>query len=346
MSDRIRLGLIGLTHDHIWDHLPDVLASDHIDLQFAAEPNPALCEKLAEHTDCATVATWQEVLESGNVDAVYIYSDNRSGSEAAIAALEQGVHVMIEKPMAADYEAACQMHNAASDGNAKLMINWPFCWWPQMQEALRRLDEGIIGRVWQVKYRAAHAGPAELGCSDAFCEWLFDEQRNGGGAMMDYCCYGTTLARTILGSPKQVVGVSGQLCKEHLSVDDNAIIVMRGPNTMATAEASWTQIGKLTSYTTAIYGTSGTLMIEPRHGGRLLLATDSDPTGSPLEIKEQPRFLQNATDHFLHHLESSGDLLPLCQSAICRDSQEILEAGGLSMKTGATVQLPLSPPRA
>lgn len=341
MPDKLRLGLIGLTHDHIWDHLPDVLASDRIDLQVAAESNPTLCEQLAKHTDCDTVSTWQEVLDAGNVDAVYIYSDNRSGSEAAIAALKQGLHVMIEKPMAADYASACQMHDAASEGDAKLMINWPFCWWPQMQEALRRLEDGIIGRVWQVKYRAAHAGPAELGCSDAFCEWLFDEERNGGGAMMDYCCYGTTLARTILGQPEQVVGVSGQLCKDHLSVDDNAIIVMRGANTMATAEASWTQIGKLTSYTTAIYGTSGTLMIEPRHGGRLLLATESDPTGSPLQISDQPGFLRNATEHFLHHLESSSDLLPLCQSIICRDSQEILEAGSLSMENGSTIPLPL-----
>ena len=110
---------------------------------------------------------------------------------------------------------------------------------------------------------------------------------------------------------------------------------------MATAEASWTQIGKLTSYTTAIYGTEGTLMIEPRHGGRLLLATDSDPNGSPLEVREQPSSMQNATNHFLHHLDTAEDLFLLCQSAICRDSQEILESGGRSMKSAATVQLPL-----
>jgi predicted dehydrogenase len=341
MSTTVRLGIIGLTHDHIWDHLPDVLASNRIDLALAAETNSALCENLAGHTDCPTRSSWQELVESGAVDAVYIYSDNRSGSEAAVAALQEGLHVMIEKPMAADYASACQMHDAAVASDAKLMINWPFCWWPQMQEALRRLDDGIIGRVWQVKYRAAHAGPAELGCSDAFCDWLFDEQRNGGGAMMDYCCYGTTLARTILGLPDEVVGISGQLCKDHLTVDDNAIIVMRGDKTMATAEASWSQIGKLTSYTTAIYGTEGTLMIEPRHGGQLLLATADDPNGSPLAVAEQVPSMKNATEHFLHHIDTSDDLLRLCQSGICRDSQEILEAGRRSMKAGATVLLPL-----
>ena len=36
MSNTVRLGIIGLTHDHIWDHLPDVLASDRIDLVLAA----------------------------------------------------------------------------------------------------------------------------------------------------------------------------------------------------------------------------------------------------------------------------------------------------------------------
>ena len=60
MPEQIRLGLVGLTHDHIWDHLPDVLASARIDLRVAAEANPTLREQLAEHTDCPTVGTWQE----------------------------------------------------------------------------------------------------------------------------------------------------------------------------------------------------------------------------------------------------------------------------------------------
>ena len=221
------------------------------------------------------------------------------------------------------------------------MVNWPFAWWPQMQQALRVIDEGLIGRVWQVKYRAAHAGPAELGCSPQFCDWLFDEEANGGGAMMDYCCYGTTLARVILGQPEHVSGMCGNFCKTELSVEDNAIIVMKGTDFMATAEASWTQIGKMTSYTTSIYGTTGTLLIEPRHGGRLLLADETDPEGRALAVAPQEDHMASATAHFIHHIQTGAELLPLCRADLCRDSQEILEAGKQSMHDGNQVDLPL-----
>ena len=66
---------------------------------------------------------------------------------------------------------------------------------------------GEIGQLWQVKYRAAHQGPVELGCSRQFCEWLYDEELNGAGALMDYCCYGAVLAEVLLGKPDQVTGI-------------------------------------------------------------------------------------------------------------------------------------------
>ena len=53
----------------------------------------------------------------------------------------------------------------------------------------------------------------------------------------------------------------GRLVKEYVLVDDNAVIVMQWPRAIAIAEASWSQIGHLTSYVTAIYGTEGTLLI-------------------------------------------------------------------------------------
>ena len=159
--------------------------------------------------------------------------------------------------------------------------------------------------------------------------------------MMDYCCYGTTLARVIIGRPEQVIGMSGNFCKTALTVEDNAIIVMKTGNSMATAEASWTQIGKMTSYTTSIYGTTGTLLVEPREGGRLLLSTENDPAGSPLPVVPQEPHMRSATEHFVHHIRTGDELLPLCRPDICCDSQEILEAGKQSMKSGHQVSLPL-----
>jgi len=341
MANQLRIGVIGLSHDHIWDHIGDLTSSEQAHFVGAAETDAELRSKIEEKYGGSTWSDWREMVETEELDGVYIYDTNRDGAEASAVASAKGLHVMIEKPMAASLAGAEAMLAAANESGAALMVNWPFAWWPQMQQALRVIEEGLIGRVWQVKYRAAHAGPAELGCSPQFCDWLFDESANGGGAMMDYCCYGTTLARVILGRPEQVCGISGNFCKSELSVEDNAIIVMKGPQFMATAEASWTQIGKMTSYTTSIYGTTGTLLIEPRHGGRLLLASDADPEGQPLPVDSQEAHMASATAHFIHHIQTGADLLPLCRANLCRDSQEILEAGKQSMQTGNQVALPL-----
>jgi predicted dehydrogenase len=230
--------------------------------------------------------------------------------------------------MAADLAGAERMVAAARAANVRLLVNWPFVWWPQMQHALRLAREGAIGDVWQVRYRAAHAGPRELGCSEFFCEWLYDPKRNGrGGAFMDYCCYGAVLARTVLGMPGQVTAVAQRLVKQDIAVEDNGLLVMTYPHAIAVSEGSWTQIGKLSAYMTVIYGTTGTLMLEPRIGGRLLLATDQQPDGAPVEVPELPVHLRNATAHFVHCIRTGEASLPLCDPNICRDTQAILEYG-------------------
>jgi predicted dehydrogenase len=268
----------------------------------------------------------ETLLDNESLDAAYVFSSNAEGAELAIQAMSRGLHVLIEKPMAATLEEAERMLLAAEKHNVRLMINWPFAWWPQLQHGLTLAEEGAIGHVWQVRYRAAHQGPKELGCSDYFCEWLFDPVKNGGGAMMDYCCYGANLARVLLGVPSSVTGTKATLCKTHLPVEDNAIILMNYPQALAIAEGSWTQIGKLTSYLTVIYGTLGTLVVEPRIGGRLLLATLDKPDGEAVPIPAPPKHLTNSAEHFFWGIATGEPYQPLCHAETGRDVQAILAA--------------------
>ncbi|GIV78940.1 MAG: hypothetical protein KatS3mg050_3334 [Litorilinea sp.] len=258
MADKLRVGVLGLTHDHIWGNLRDLNASPLGELVAAADPNQELLDKVqAEHGAGQVFLSYEEMLDSVELDAVYVFSDNATGAELAVMAAERGLHVMVEKPMAADLEGAVQMLAAARQAGVKLMVNWPFAWWPQLQKALEMARSGAIGQVFSTKYRSAHAGPKELGCTPYFYNWLHDADLNGAGALMDYCCYGAALARTVLGQPSRVTGVVGHLLKDYVTVDDNAVIVMQWPRAIAITEASWTQIGHLTSYVAVLYGSEG-----------------------------------------------------------------------------------------
>src|SRR5262249_39921883 len=153
------------------------------------------------------------------------------------------------------------------------------------------------GDVWQVKYRAAHAGPRELGCSPYFCSWLYDRQLNGAGALMDYCSYGAVLARCLLGMPSRVTGVAGRLSKEDTLVQDNAILIMTYPRAMAVAEGSWSQVGHYDAYVPRIYGSRGVLVVSPRKGRTLVMATDKDAEGVQVPVPLVVPEVQNASNH-------------------------------------------------
>lgn len=342
MADKLRIGILGLTHDHIWGNLDDLVKSTQGELAAAADPNPELLEKIRSTHNCPQVfESYETMLSEVELDAVYVYSDNATGAELAEVAAEQGLHVMVEKPMASTLAGADRMLAAARREGVQLMVNWPFAWWPGLQHAMNLAQSGRIGKLFSVKYRSAHAGPKELGCTPYFYNWLYDADLNGAGALMDYCCYGTALARYLLGRPSRVTGVADRLQKDYITLDDNAVIIMQWPGAMAISEASWTQIGHLTSYIAVIYGSEGTLVVEPGVNGRLLLATREQEDGVELEVPSLPAEMQNATAYFLSRIVAGQPMEGLCSAEVGRDAQEILEAGLLSATSGTAVSIPL-----
>jgi predicted dehydrogenase len=342
-SETKRVAVLGLHHDHVWTILQELLLlAGQVQLVAAADPEPALRYKFERLyggktlTGARTFDDYTALLdtEAGRLDAVYLYASNRLSSQLALDAFKRGLHVLVEKPIAANAGDATAMINAARSANRRLMINWPFVWWRQLQHALQlTLHQNRIGRPFQINYRAAHEGIVEMGHSHYFAAWAEDPELAGGGALIDYCCYGAVLARVILGQPSAVTGLCGRLCKKYLKVEDNAVILMQYPDAMAIAQASWTQHGKIAAYTPMIYGETGTLMLEPRLGGRLFHADDDQPKGVEVEVPELPAHLLNASAHFLWALNHPNEPLhPLCDPMHCRDAAAILDAGNASAR--------------
>ena len=334
----MRIAIIGLSHDHVWGHLPDLQAHPEVELVAAADGDPALRERVNTETGCATYASDDELLAAETVDAAYVFADNRGGAAAATRALEAGLHVLIEKPMAADIDGAEAMHRAATAADRRLMINWPIAWWPSVQQALRLVADGLLGELWQVRYRAAHSGPRNVGCSAAFCDWLYDPERNGAGAYMDYCCYGSILARVALGTPEAVTGITAQV-DPSLPVEDNGVLMLHYPRALAVAEASWSQVGKLTAYTTVFYGSTGTLLLDHQATHPLVHATKADPGGVPLGVPEPAPELRGATAHFVHGVQTGAAFHDLVAPDPNLDAQRALVQGLASAREGRRLAL-------
>ena len=337
MAKTYKVGVAEMVHDHVWSELEHWKAMPNVELVAAGDVNAPLRERAqGEYGVAQTYGSWQEMVEREELDIVQAASENNAGADIVEACAAKGIHVISEKPMAATLAQANRMAKAAEDAGTLLLINWPTAWYASVQEWERRLLAGDIGEIFYIKYRSAHNGPREMGCSPYFYEWLYNAEKNGAGALMDYCCYAANINARFLGLPSQVTGMRGTFVKDYPLPDDNAIILMKYPHAFGVAEACWTQTVPYAEGANPIaYGTGGSLSVagdkvlrqRPGHG---LETITPPPTSAPH---------RNGPEYLLHCLETGSPIEGFCSPKTSRDAQEILEAGLRSADTGQTQTL-------
>lgn len=347
---RWKIGVLGLIHDHIWPHLAELLARDDVTLS-VADPNAPLLERAGDEFGVERrYPDYMALLERERPDAVLIFTDNAGKADAVELAASYGKPMMIEKPMADRLVNAERMRVAANAAGTPLMVNWPTAWEPALRHALDLAAGGVIGDLYRFNFRGGHRGPKEYGCSPWFYEWLYDRERNGAGAYIDYCGYGASMARLLLGMPGRAQATIGRLQKDYIAVDDNAVLLLRYPRAMAVIEATWTAAGPVPDGGPTISGRDGTLVVRrrlARHEGDedevgfIERLTRERPDGEQFEPPPLPEGERTAVEHFLSSLAADRPFLPLVSQQIGRDTQEILEAGLRADRDGRDVSLPL-----
>jgi predicted dehydrogenase len=346
---RLNVGVLGLSHDHVWPNLTALATGELGRLAAVAEPDAQLRERFGElYRDTAIHTSFDDLLERQDLDAVFVFSDNRTSAELGVRALGRRLPVMIEKPMAADLPGAEALLAASHRTGLPVMVNWPTAWRPALRHGLALALEGAVGEPIQLSHRGGHAGPREFGCSPQFSEWLYDPKRNGGGALVDYCGYGALLCRLVLGQPQRVTAMSPPPRKPDLLAEDNAVAILSYPRALGLLEASWTQIGGEPAFAMIVYGERGTLLVlQPRatregqrvDSGRVQLVTSSgsrilEPPTLPLDQRDGPT-------HFLSRLRDGCEPTELCGAQVGRDVQEVIAAALQSSAQRRVVPLPL-----
>ncbi len=337
MADKTyRLGIAGLVHDHVWSELKHWAETGRAEIVAVADANAALRERAARELNVTAVfETSGEMFDRVAMDVVQVCTSNAGGMEVVEQAAGRGVHAVVEKPMAATLAGADRMLAAVEDAGTQLMINWPFRWRPATVQAWNLVANGIVGDVFHARIRMAHKGPREFGCSEYFCDWLYDASQNGAGALVDYCSYGAVAFRHLFGMPQSVQAVAGRFTKTDITVDDNATITLIYPDRILEAEASWSQIP---SYHDMIFlGTAGTLWT---HEGRIFFG-DEEHGQREITVENLPDEERSGPAYFLKRLDENRPPGDVCSPSICRDAQEILEAGLRANASGRRISLPL-----
>lgn len=242
----VRIGVDGLTHDHIHGLLNKYKERTDIQVVGIAEPNKEKAKTLSDrygfdmsivYDDLSTMIA--ETKPEGVVAFNSIYGHLNTLEICA----PRGIHVMVEKPLAVSVEHAEKMEKLARENNIYLLTNYETTWYPAHYKAFEMaVQNQEIGDINKVMISDGHKGPVEIGCSPEFLAWLTDPVLNGGGAVIDFGCYGANLMTWIMQNrePETVTAVLQTVKPEVYSkVDDQATIILTYPKTQAIIQGSW-----------------------------------------------------------------------------------------------------------
>jgi predicted dehydrogenase len=342
VSKPLRLGIAGFSHSHVHG----ILRRKGADVQIVgvAEKNRELAERYAKRygLDPALIyPSLEEMLAKAKPEAVAAFGPTDEHRAVVEACAPRGIHVMVEKPLAFTRDEALAMQALATKHHTHLLTNLETSWYPSVH-AMRALvnDDGAIGEVRKVVVHDGHQGPKEIGVEPEFFVWLTDPQRNGGGALTDFGCYGANLMTWLMrGEAPQAVFAVTQQIKPALypRVDDEATIVLTYPRAQAILQASWNwPFGRKDM---EVYGQRGYVLVPDRSTLRVRLGEAStDEVRSP-SAPPSPR------DEPFAHLAAvvRGDIKvePADLSALENNVTvaRILDAARESARTGRLVHL-------
>lgn len=240
-----RIVLVGLSHDHVNWYFNRPMRGD-VELVGVYEPDAALVQRFVQKRGLRPELVYSDLAQM--LDAVRPQAAMAFGSiydhlMVVEACAPRGVHVMVEKPLAVSVAHATRMAALAQQHGIHVLTNYETTWYPSVHMMQRRVcEEQRLGGIRKMVVHDGHWGPKELGCSAEFLSWLTDPVLNGGGALIDFGCYGANLITWFMGdaAPLTVTGVTQQTKPEvYPNVDDEATIIVTYPHAQGIIQGSW-----------------------------------------------------------------------------------------------------------
>lgn len=267
----VRVGIVSFAHVHAPPYAAALAGLEAAEFVGITDEDAARGRGAAERFGVGYFEDAGGLFEA--VDAVVVCSENRRHARDAISALEHGVHVLCEKPIATTVEDARAMILASEAANRQLRTAFPVRYLPAIQRAREVVRSGGVGRVLAVN--ATNHGQIPGG-------WFLDPEVSGGGAVMDHTVHVADVLRWMLDVEARSVYAEVGTFFGAERIDDGAILTLElEGGTFATIDPSWSRGDGFPTWgdvTLRITGTKGVLDVDPF--ARPLTTFDHE-TGSP-----------------------------------------------------------------
>lgn len=275
----VGIGAMGQNHVRVYSEI------ERCKIIGIADSNPEVANKFASKYGTKAVYDYKKLLDYG-VEAVSIAVPTSLHYEVASFFLKNGVHCLVEKPIASTIEDGRKMAEMARKNDVKLMIGHIERFNPVVQEMKQIIDEGILGKILIISSR--RVGP--------FAPRIVDV-----GITIDLATHDIDIARYFCGKePTRVYSIHGSI--RH-SKEDHSILLLDFEGSSACIEVNWFTPHKVRS--AVVTGTEGIAYLD--YIEQHLTIFDSKWKKEPKIQKAEP--LRKEIEHFLYCIENDKEPL-------------------------------------
>ncbi len=305
----LRAGVVGAGVGHI--HLKGYQMLPNVDVVALCDADPARLQEIGDRYNVPQRFTdYRELFASGEIDMVSIALPNSLHAPVSIAALEAGLHVLCEKPLAENVAAGQKIVDAAAGASSKFMICFNRRYRPDVRWMKQALDAGQLGRVYQVK-----AGWVRETGIPARTGWFTSKQMAGGGPLIDLGVHILDLVLWLLDYPEPLT-ISGDVQANFgprsqkvwhtpgsrltsYQVEDSATAFIRLADGISlNLETSWASHGRpgMDDFYLTLLGTEGTIeLVVKNYASEGTLTMYTEINGVP--VTTRPNIVGEKADH-------------------------------------------------
>lgn len=225
--ERVRLGLVGLgnigTSHSRYLRRGDVTRCD---LVAACDVDPA---KLDRFSDLKTFTDSRELIRSGEVDAILIGTPHYEHTTVGIDALDNGIHVLVEKPISVHKNDAQKLIEAHKRNPSQVFgVMFQMRTEPFYQKVKKVIESGEIGRIQRVNWIITCWYRTEAYYASG--GWRATWKGEGGGVLLNQCPHNLDLFQWFCGMPSKVRAFCNFGKYHNIETEDEVTAYLEYPN--------------------------------------------------------------------------------------------------------------------
>ena len=326
--------------------------NNHLEIAAVCDILPEAMENvLAKHgleqdSSIARYTDYIKMLDEVKPTLVSIATESGIHGEIALACIDRGIHVIIEKPMAMSMAEADEIIRRSGEKHVKVAACHQNRFNVAVQKTRAALEAGRFGRL---SHGSVHVRWNRNRGYYTQAPWRGTWAQDGG-CLMNQCIHGVDLLRWMLGDEvEEVYGLTRQQFHDYLEAEDVGMAVLKFKNgAIGTIEGTTNVFPKNLEETLYLFGETGTVKIGGTSTNNIDVWDFADETEADAANKNLKEATSNVygnghTGLFADMVQAiEEDRAPYIDAVAGRNALEIILAIYKSQKTGLPVKLPLT----